>query len=283
MSQYSTGAVTTTLGSNVVTGVADANGDLPEWLTEAAAGDEILITGDTAPYTIASVPSDVQLILTVGCGADHTAAVYVICRDFTTNFSLPIVEQGALRFVDWNRRQMQIIDRELNFGLDWMGIVQSVENDPPADPDDGAQYIVGAAPTGAFISHETDIAVWDDDTSEWSFIIAEDRDYVFLISESAFYAFAGGAWVEWELAVTVITMPTEVGGYAASFTDASLDGSGNITITHGLNSTDLIVQVKDNNGQRVNPDAVVDSGVNAVILSLATFRPLAGSWRVIVK
>lgn len=44
-------------------------------------------------------------------------------------------------------------------------------NSPPPSPTNGDAYIVGAAPTGVFIGHTNDIAIWfgEEDTPAWLF------------------------------------------------------------------------------------------------------------------
>lgn len=42
-------------------------------------------------------------------------------------------------------------------------------NDPPGSPANGDTIIVDSVPTGDFVGHEDDIAIWFDDDSQWRF------------------------------------------------------------------------------------------------------------------
>lgn len=113
MAQYITGAVTTTSGSAIVTGVADDNGDFPLWTTYLSPGDEIVIANDNLSYQIASVDSDTQLTLTGNYPTNRTSADYVAFTEFTTWFNLPKISRGDIEWPIMFNRAMQIIDQSL--------------------------------------------------------------------------------------------------------------------------------------------------------------------------
>ena len=72
MSQYSTGLVSTTNGSSVITGTSTA------WLTSGIdASDFFIAAGDTVAYTIASIDSDTQITLTANyAGSTQSGITY---------------------------------------------------------------------------------------------------------------------------------------------------------------------------------------------------------------
>lgn len=113
MAQYLTGAVTIVGGTNIVTGVADDNGDLPLWLSHLEPGDEIVVGNDLISYQIASVDSDTQLTLTGNYPTSRTAADYVAFTDFTIWYNLPKISNGDTEWPVMFNRAMQIIDQNL--------------------------------------------------------------------------------------------------------------------------------------------------------------------------
>ncbi len=88
MAQYSTGTVSTTEDSNIVTGVGTS------WLTYVDAGDWIRIADDPVVYQIATVDSDTQIHLTADYPATVSEEEYLVHTDFTSNYNLPILSQG---------------------------------------------------------------------------------------------------------------------------------------------------------------------------------------------
>lgn len=66
---------------------------------------------------------------------------------------------------------------------------------PPGSPADGAMYIVGAAPTGAWSSKATQLAYWLSSVAAWSFIVPAAGWRVWVTDESKWYQYSGSAWV----------------------------------------------------------------------------------------
>lgn len=84
MSLYKTGTVALTNNSNAVTGTGTS------WLTEVAVGDSFKRTGENAIYSIASIPSNTSLTLTVVyAGVTGSGLSYSIGRDFTPIEGIP--------------------------------------------------------------------------------------------------------------------------------------------------------------------------------------------------
>jgi len=110
MSQYQTGTVNVTNGSNVVTGSGTA------WDVNVAAGDLFKVSGEAAIYEIASVDSATQITLTANyAGATNTGLSYAIIRDFTVYYSLPKLAQGDIDLQDVFNRAVNKIDQYMGF------------------------------------------------------------------------------------------------------------------------------------------------------------------------
>ena len=84
MGQYQAGTVDVTNGSPIVTGYDT------EWLTYVSVGDAFKVDGISAIYTINSVPSDTQIILSTNyAGVTQNGVTYHIVVDWTPNYHLP--------------------------------------------------------------------------------------------------------------------------------------------------------------------------------------------------
>lgn len=79
---------------------------------------------------------------------------------------------------------------------------------PPGSPVSGDVYIVGAAATGAWATHEGHLAVWaiGDDivAGEWSFVVPKVTWEAYVVDETATYRHSGSAWVK---VVPVVNVP----------------------------------------------------------------------------
>jgi hypothetical protein len=125
--QYQEGTVAVTNGSAIVTCVdpdpADPAIDPPSlWQSEVQAGDLFVVLGDSVIYTIDTVNSDTQLTLTTSyqgatvspAGIPEAGAVYGIHRDFSTNYSMPLLTRGDIETAALIRLAIQTIDTGLN-------------------------------------------------------------------------------------------------------------------------------------------------------------------------
>lgn len=90
MAQYSTGTVTTTSGSAVVTGSGTS------WLAEIDADDIFIADGDTSPYFVQSVDSDTQITLTGNHDTTQSGVTYTLTRDFSTYYGIPLLNNGDI-------------------------------------------------------------------------------------------------------------------------------------------------------------------------------------------
>ena len=80
----------------------------------------------------------------------------------TTSLNLPLVqERQAQKHITVNEG-LKILDVLVQLA------VEAVQDEPPAQADDGAVYIVGGSPTDAWKGHEHHLALWDRD-QRWVF------------------------------------------------------------------------------------------------------------------
>lgn len=159
MSQYSAGTVSTTAGSPTVIGV-----DV-EW-SLVAPGNLVVIGTDTIPFTIATVDAGASTItLTANYPSTLSGAPYVISRDFTPAFSLPLMNQGDVLTTFIFNEAMRLISAQLQLG--WI-------------------------PEGAFADAATRNAAVPSPI--------EGRSYAYTEDDSLVHLYIGGAWRPWEIA-----------------------------------------------------------------------------------
>lgn len=112
MAQIKTGTVNVTNGSKVITSAGGA-----DW-SQVTIGSIFMVRGREALYTIATTPvftsnrweCDLNVIYAENSG---TQLPYTICRDFTPNYSLPLLYFGDVDTASYYRRAMSIIDQNL--------------------------------------------------------------------------------------------------------------------------------------------------------------------------
>jgi len=199
MAQYTSttdgGTISTTAGANTLTGTDTS------WLANVSAGDEILIGDDTVSYTIDAVASDTAMTLTANYPTTRTnETTWIVFRDFTAAYGLPLVNQGDLRFADIYSRAMRLIDNALAQGTTWMGMVIDRTNAAPGTGlSDGDQYLVTASVASGdlWFGYEDYLAVWNAATVAWDFSEPADGFLVLVDDEDLMYAYDNGAWSSW--------------------------------------------------------------------------------------
>ena len=112
MSQYKVGSATVTLVSGESVKVY---GSGTAWLTNVTAGDLFRKQGANVVYEIASVVSDVQIILTSPyVGSGESGISYSITKDFTPYLELPEVWAGDIDWPYTITKSLREIDTILN-------------------------------------------------------------------------------------------------------------------------------------------------------------------------
>lgn len=189
MSQYRTGTVSVTNGSNVVTGHGTA------WLANVGKGDWFIVKGDSVDYTVGTVTADGQLTLSVSYqGKTAIGFLYAIGRDFTALYNLPLISDGDLCTGTTYSRGMRLIDARLNQTVKGSPPVQSVTiAAPPAAPTNGQLWIVAANATGAWAGQTNAVAQWDDG---WVFLTPEPGNRVWVLDQKLEMLWTGDAWVD---------------------------------------------------------------------------------------
>ena len=73
-----------------------------------------------------------------------------------------------------------------------LAVIERNRDTPPAAPANGDRYIVGAAPTGAFVGHAGAVASFD--AGGWNFLAPGVGWCAYVIAENALLAFDGSGW-----------------------------------------------------------------------------------------
>jgi len=107
MSQYKTGTVSTTAGSNVVAGVGTL------WNTNLTAGDLIRIGSDAVYYTIDAIATNTSLTLTANYPSTVSSQSYAVYRDYTPNYDYPLPSRGDIGFPEAVAHALGMIDTDL--------------------------------------------------------------------------------------------------------------------------------------------------------------------------
>lgn len=155
--------------------------------------------------------------------------------------------------------------------------VQSVANDPPGSPTNGETYIVGTAPTGAWVGHAAALAVWYTiGTPAWLYLTAAAGYRVYNVATTTYWHYSGTAWVEEHTGNLTGPVSSTVGNLP-SYADAigdTLDDSGIPTAAVLQKSGTLTF------GHFLSADATgkaVDSGVAAGSLGTGDVTGPAGA------
>lgn len=108
----------------------------------------------------------------------------------TPNNGLPLLpENTLLQYLVFNELAVRL-DALLQLAVLDRGL-----NTPPGSPADGARYIVGGTPTGAWVGNEDAVAVWVAADAAWTFLTPVEGWRAYVIDEDADYIFDGAAWV----------------------------------------------------------------------------------------
>src|SRR5690554_6043749 len=106
MSQYKTGTVAATNGSEIVTGTGTA------WASNLQPGDGFTIASTGVAYDVAQVVSDTELKLSAPyAGATGSGLAYAAWRDFTAPDGIPEMSQGDIETATIFTRAMRKIQQ----------------------------------------------------------------------------------------------------------------------------------------------------------------------------
>jgi hypothetical protein len=98
------------------------------------------------------------------------------------------------RVQTYSRTETDTLVSNVLLGLEHGVAVQTIANDPPATPVADEVYIVGTIPTGTWVGHAGELALWDG--KAWVFSTPQDREAHLVEDETATYSWNGTIWVK---------------------------------------------------------------------------------------
>lgn len=105
----------------------------------------------------------------------------------TPNLNLPYMLPGqAQKHVTFNQALL-VLDAEVQTGVQSRSI-----SAPPAEPAEGATYIIAPGASGMWSAHEGKIAAWQD--GAWAFYTPREGQLVFVADETALLVWLSGGW-----------------------------------------------------------------------------------------
>ena len=119
----------------------------------------------------------------------------------STRFALPMLHAGQAQKEVFHNEALTIIDILL-----YAGVIDIAVDAPPAEPQVGEAWIVGAAPLDAWSGHPSEIAAWTE--GGWRFVAPTPGMTVWVDSGGLYARFRDG---EWRLG-TLVAERVEVGG-----------------------------------------------------------------------
>lgn len=153
--------------------------------------------------------------------------------DSTARLALPLLQAGQAQKEMTHNEALARLDLAVQAVVATAGL-----NDPPANPQIGECWIVGAAPTGDWADMAGALAGWTADG--WRFVSAVDGAAVWVVDQAATARRIGGAWVIGDLAGQRVSIAgvKVVGAQAAAIADpiggATVDDEARATIAEIL-------------------------------------------------
>jgi len=228
MSQYQTGTVDVTNGSQTVTGTAT------EFLTYVSVGDLFKVTDVSAHYTVAAVATDTSLTLTANwAGSTLTNQTYQIVRDFTPTNYFPEIWPGdkdwpyhlttALRMIDLLvgggfSVEDHTTDTTVTLATTDLNKVHLFSNTstcnvklPSVDSDNVGSWLeIRKKGTGSLYitTNDSDTIMYADWMQVYNTDSAPTFDHIILFLESATHWSCRGLYGPWETAVSASESPS---------------------------------------------------------------------------
>jgi hypothetical protein len=106
----------------------------------------------------------------------------------TPNLSIPLLVSNQSGKEVTHNEALVIVDAILNRGVE-----NKSTNTPPATPSGGEAYIVGSSPTDVFVSHEGDLAFYN---NGWRFITPNEGLTIWANDEDVLYTYDGSGWIK---------------------------------------------------------------------------------------
>ena len=105
----------------------------------------------------------------------------------TIHLALPFIEAAQAQKHVTHNEALQALD-----ALAQLSVIARDVNTPPAAPAEGARYIVGASPTGAFAGHAKAVASWLDGV--WRFFPPRPGWLAYVEADGASKLYDGAQW-----------------------------------------------------------------------------------------
>lgn len=202
---YGSGTISVSANGTAVTGVGTL------WSALVMPGDTLEAGGRAV--RILSVTDDTHLTLAYGWPSTALAgSAYIIV------YNSPDRNSGT--YVAERTRELIERQRILAGGANFYAVKQVNLNTPPVSPVADDLYVVGTAPTGAWVGYAGYLAVWLG--SAWGFTAPEQGWFAYGKNADFLYVRTASAWVNWS-SVTV----SQVG---AANGVASLDSGGKVPV-----------------------------------------------------
>jgi hypothetical protein len=233
----------------------------------------------------------------------------------TSRLGLPLIAAA--------QAQKHVTHNEALLALDALVQLSCLDRDlaaPPPTPADGATFIVGPAPTGAWVGRASQVAVWRDGV--WRFTTPASGFVAYVVDEAALCLFDGAGWVELSSTIRSLqsvaglgigTLADAVNTFAAKLNAAlwtaralGEGGTGDLRLTFNKEAADRVLSLLFQTGfaaraelglvgvddlrLRVSPDGVnwIDSfrverasGALQMSAPLVTMAPASGGFPVI--
>jgi hypothetical protein len=106
----------------------------------------------------------------------------------TPNLSLPFLEAGQAQKHVTHNEALRLLDAVVQLAA------AAVSSSPPGSPANGERHIVGAGASGAFATHENEVAAFQD--GAWIFLAPQIGWRAWNIDEEALLVWTGAAWNE---------------------------------------------------------------------------------------
>ena len=105
----------------------------------------------------------------------------------TLRLHLPYIAAGQAQKHVTHNQALDLVDTLMFLAVETAG-----SNTPPGSPGEGARFIVGASPTGAWSGNAKAVAVWQD--GGWTFLTPAGGWKAWSIAASQFQVFDGATW-----------------------------------------------------------------------------------------
>lgn len=123
--------------------------------------------------------------------------------DTTSRLSLPLLQPGQAQKESTHNEALAILDIAVQASVLAVGATV-----PPANPDVGAAWILGAAPTGDWAGHAFALAAWT--AGGWRFVVPREGMMVWHGGDRHIVRFSTGTWVSGVMSGANVTIGGQI-------------------------------------------------------------------------